>query len=484
MARMFWSKVNLKRQFAIAALIKEVRILLKSQDFPKAEVICARGLAQYPDAVGLLSGHAEIPVREGNWPTALERLERLLEVQGSGSERDKTVLKMARVCVALGQPAEAEARITAGLAVHPDSFALRYGAAKVATLGPGGLQNATVWRNLAAIRKLRRQKDAVRIPLVAACVAGLRVAGYPEEARALLAAHFDPADAAWGKYAKDGYARLVVFDNGKTRVDFLTKLFDAALQPAESRRLVITFDIMTQTWDGEPYTYKALSRSDHDFLAVRKRTTLDFHQDFHRDDFLRVAAPVAARYPDVVAFGQSLGGYSALYYATLLPQCRILATAPRNPLNPKYSGIQTLPPELFLHELDMPRNEAVAPTIVFDPKNAEDGRYVTQSLRPAFPQARFVPYPYTGHSITRYLLEAGILKNTTLGFCDGIPFPDFDRRLRGNSAEYLRNLARRNFGAGRKKWALTLALRAKELGTYPERTDALLKKLGYELPAG
>ena len=275
---------------------------------------------------------------------------------------------------------------------------------------------------------------------------------------------------------------MILFDNGSTKVEFYTKLFDASHQPAVARRLVITFDIMTQTWDGRPYTFKALSPFDNDFLAVRKRTMQDFHQDFHRSDFLRVAEPVVALYPDVVAFGQSLGGYCALYYGTTLPTCRILATAPRNPQNPKYSGKRHARKDLFSHEYDMPGNPTASPTIVFDPKNAEDGRYIEESLRPAFPKARFLPYPYTGHSLTRYLLEAGILKSTTLAFCDGVPFPAFDRRLRAGSAEYLRILARRNFAAGRLKWALALALRAKELGTYPERTDAILKKLGYQLP--
>ena len=482
MSSMFWSKASFKRKSAVAALVEEIRGLLKARDFPKAEEVCALGLARYPDEGGLLSEHAQISVREGNWPAALKRLGRLLDIQGVSSDRDKTVLGLARVFVAMGQPAEAEARIAMGLAIHPASIALRYAAAKAAALRPGGPQDASAWRDLAATRKLHHQKDSTRIPLISACVAGLRLAGFPEEARILFAEHFDPADEAWRKYAKDGFGRLIVFDNGKTRVEFYTKLFDASHQPAEARRLVITFDIMTQTWDGKPYTYKALSPFDNDFLAVRKRTKQDFHQDFSRADFLRVAAPVAALYPDVVAFGQSLGGYCALYYGTMLPQCRILATAPRNPQNPKYSGKEHAREDLFLHAYDMPGNQTASPTIVFDPKNAEDGRYIEESLRPAFPNASFFPYPYTGHSITRYMLEAGILKSATIGFCEGVPFPEFDRGLRAGSAEYLRNLASRSFAAGRRKWALALALRAKDLGTYPERTEAILKKIGYDAP--
>ena len=476
-SRVFWSQLNLKRKAAVAELVKEIRGLVKMGNYSKAVEVCARGLALYPAEGQLLSEHGEISVREGDWAMAFERLEHLLDIQGTSSERDKTVLRIARVFVAMGQPTEAEVRIAEGLAIHPRSFALRYAAAKVAVLRPGGPQNATAWRDLAATPKLRRQKDSVRIPIISACVAGLRLAGFPQEARTLLAEHYNPIDVAWRKYAKDGYGRFIVFDNGRTKIEFYTKLFDASHQPTEARKLVITFDIMTQTWDVKPYTYKALSPFNYDFLAVRKRTKEDFHQDFCRDDFVRVAGPVGALYSDVVAFGQSLGGYSALYYGTTLPHCRILATAPRNPQNPKYSGKPYASEDLFKHEYDMPENSTASPTIVFDPKNTQDGRYVVESLRPAFPNARFISYPYTGHSITRYFLEVGILKSTTSGFCEGIPFPEFDRRLRGLSAEYLRNLASRNFAARRRKWALALALRAKELGTYPELTDALLSKI-------
>ena len=160
------------------------------------------------------------------------------------------------------------------------------------------------------------------------------------------------------------------------------------------------------------------------------------------------------------------------------PRCRILATAPRNPLNPRYSGKKHPRQDLFSHEYEIPENQTASPSTVFDPKNAVDGRYVEEPLRPAFPNARFLPYPYSGHSLTCYLLEAGILKSTTLGFCDRVPFPEFDRRLRVGSAEYFRNLAKLNFAAGRRKWGLALALHAKELGSYPIRTEVIFRIMG------
>ncbi len=210
---------------------------------------------------------------------------------------------------------------------------------------------------------------------------------------------------------------------------------------------------------------------------MRKRTKEDFHQELRREDFLGFALPVAAAYADVVALGQSLGGYSALYYASGVSGCRILATAPRNPLHPRYAGKRYASYKLFTHEYEMPLNESARATIVYDPKNSEDGRYVEKSLAASFPGAELVPYPYCGHSITRYLRDVGGLKNATLWFCKGEGFPRFDRSKRGASSEYLRNLARINLRAGRAGRARRLALKALELGFETERTEELLVKI-------
>lgn len=467
-----------REKFSVREKLGKIRRLKKSKKFDEAEVSGEKACRRHPKNKSLLSEHAETAIRQERWASAIKRLNLLLAFQENDAKADHTVHRLVAIYVSLGQLGEARLRVSEALGKRPDSLALRKAAAELHLLRPQGAADPSLWRILAAAPGLDSAGDATRVTVVAACVAGLRLAGCAAEARDLLARHYRPGDPAWTRYLKEGYAKVVVFDNGRTRLEYRSKLFDAGtLEIVGAARLAVTFDSREQSWTREPFAYKPLAPETVDFLSVRKRGGLDFHQDFTRDEFLRVAVPIAANYPDCVAFGHSLGGYSALYYGCWLPGCRILVSAPRNPQNPKHSKRRYASFDLFRHEYDMPRNEAATPTIVYDSKNAEEGPYIERSLRHCFPNARFIPYPYCGHSITRYLLDVGLLKITTLGFCEGIPFPEFDRKLRGQSSEYLRNLARLNIAAGRKRWSLALLARALELGNNREITESLLAKI-------
>jgi tetratricopeptide (TPR) repeat protein len=452
--------------------------LRKAKKFKEADEAGENALRLFPGNKQILSVHCDTALRAKNIGSAIKRLNQLLSLSISPRSQDHTLLRLVDIYVNLGQPTEAELHVARALETRPDSLALLKAKAELALLLPGGASNPDAWRRLASAPELKSADDEWRVKTIAACVAGLRLAGCAGEARDLLAAHYRPKDEAWTEHLTDGFAKLVIFNNGATRLEFLTKLFDPATRAImEASRLAVTFDSMEQTWDKESFAYRPLSPRNWDLLAVRKRTKEDFHQEFTRVEFLRVAKPIAAFYQDVVALGQSLGAYCALYYASWIPGCRILATAPRNPLNPKYSGKRYANHRLFRHEYDMPVNAGSAPTIVYDPKNSEDGRYVATSLKVRFPNAKLVFYPYCGHSITRYLRDVGVLKNATLGFCEGIPFPEFNPCLRGESAEYLRNVGKLTLAAGRLRWARALVTRALELKQDPERSEALLEAI-------
>ena len=467
-----------QEQSKVKVILKGIRTLKKAKKYSEAETTGETACRRFPANTSLLSEHADTALRLEHWADAINRLNSLLAIQQTTAEQDHTVQRLATLFVLLGQQCEAKLRVSESLAERPDSLVLRKIMAELHLLQPGGANDPSAWRSLAAAPELATADDATRVKVVAACVAGLRLAGCDGEANSLLASHYNPENAAWTAHLKDGFAKVSVFDNGRSRLEYYTKLFDmGSREIAISSQLAVTFDTMLQSWNSEPFAYKPLAPKATDFLSLRKRDRTDFHQDLSRDEFLRVAVPIVARYSDCVALGQSLGGYSALYYACGLPGCRVLASAPRNPQNPKYSGRKYARSDLFRHEYDMPRNEAASPTIVYDIKNTEDGPYIERSLRHCFPNAKFIAYPYCGHSITRYLLDVGMLKSSTLGFCDGIAFPEFDRKLRGKSPEYLRNIAKLNFAAGRKRWALALLARALELGNNPERTLSLLAKI-------
>lgn len=459
-------------------LASRIRKLRDGKHLAEAEEAGEAALEIHPGDAGLVAEHAETAVRRKNWGAAIKRLKLLGKLEKGTPRHDAAVLRLVAVYVALGQPGEARTQLGKVLAGRRPSLLLRMAEAELVQQDTGKPFDAEPWRALATSPELAAAGDSLRIPVLAACVAGLRLAGHAGEARVLLEGHYRPDNPLWKELLKDGYARLVVFDNGNTRAEYLSKLFDPVTgNTVRSARLAITFDVMEQTWNKESFAYRPLSPGPTDFLAVRKRTKEDFHQDLRRGDFLSFALPVAAGYQDVVALGQSLGAYSALYYASWVPGCRILATAPRNPLHPRYAGKRHASYTLFTHEYEMPVNSGVRPVIVYDPRNPEDGRYVEQSLAVAFPGAALVRYPGCGHSITRYLRDVGVLKAATLGFCDGEGFPAFDRSKRGTSPEYLRTLGKKCFRAGRHDRARALALRALELGSEPERSRELLAKI-------
>lgn len=469
----------------VAAMGRVRKLFLKlgrRNDFVKGQGIYRNFVRKYPLSDEIHWEYADFSLKCRQWADAFRSLKALIALYGNGEERDRVVIKIAEIYRDLGQVGEAERRLVSGLRVRPKSIVLRRALLELSALLDHGVLGFELYLGQLGSDEFGAADEGDRFKMILSCVAMLRYRGRWEEADELLLNYGERGSPLWQESLIDGYHRIVVYCNGRTRMEYRTKILDIATgEFTRSRQMVVTFDTMLQNWDSLPYSYKPLAPRAVDFLSVRKASKTDFHQDFSREEFKSVAVPLVGNYDDVVAIGQSLGGYSSLYYAVSLPGCRVLASAPRNPQNPKHSGPQYSRYDLFRHEYDMMGHADATPTIVYDPKNSEDGPYVERLLRRSFPKARFVAYPYCGHSIPRFLLEVGLLKATTFAFCDGIPFPEFDRSLRGKSAEYLRNLARINYAAGRPKLAVALLERALELGTYPERTQVLLEKIQKQL---
>lgn len=432
-----------------------------------------------PDDRRLLSEHADATAARGKKSAVyLARLERLLHVQGTDPSRISTVLKLSRFFIGLRQYHEAESRVRDALSVHPKSSRLLRHYAEIALLRHDWSSAALRWHAVAT----NLPQDAFASPDMMHALCGhwaaLFLGGGSRAFTPSIIRHYEEHPKAWALHFKNGHARFIIFDNGRTRVEFIPKLFDpTSARLSTPTKLVISFDVMNMTWDKDPFGYVAFRQHDVDILAIRKHGKRDFHQDLTQREFLDIAHPLSARYAITSAIGHSLGGYSALYFASHIPGCRVLATSPRNPCNPKYGVPKYTNIKTYRHEYDMPPNPASRATIVYDPYDKIDGRYVRDSLMRSFPNAQYFTYPYCGHSITRYLRDTGLLKSSVLTFCDGGAFPPFDRKIRSSSSEYLRVLATLNFIAGRPNWARALAEKALSLGFDPERSTALLKQI-------
>jgi tetratricopeptide (TPR) repeat protein len=455
----------------------QIQELQRSKDYKKAFCVGKQALKHHPRCADLLFCHVETSVLAKNWSSAIERLKEILKLDLEGPRREQAVLRLSDIYFGFGQSEEAYACISHELRNQSSSLILRKAQAEVAMLRSGGMKDLDVWRNLFSSIEKNELDEGEAVDGIAKSILAMRFAGHSDEASLLLEKHFRPD--FWKKCMPDGYGKLCVFNNGVSKIEFYSRLFDPETMRLThgERQLVLTFDVMEQTWHKEPYGYRPMSQRGSDLLSLRKRTTDDFHQDLSLHDYLQIAEELSKRYPDVVAMGQSLGGYCALYYGSRVEGCRILSTAPRNPLNPKYSGRKYSSYKDFRHPYDMPVISKSSPVIVYDSKNEEDFRYVNESLAKSFPHATLVCYPYCGHSITRYLRDVGILKSSVMDFCDGRPFPVFDAELRRKSSEYLRNLSKLNYTRGRVRTAHLLASRALELGMDVERSKELLNKI-------
>ena len=199
--------------------LKKIRRLKKAKKFAEAEVAGGIACRRFPKNKTLLSEHADTAVRQERWASAIKRLNLLLAYQEMGAAAEQTIHRLVAIYISLGQPGEARLRVAQALEECPGSFTLRKTMAELHLLRPEGAANPGLWRDLAATPELDSADDAIRAKVVAACVAGLRLADCAAEARELLARHYRPENPAWQRYIKDGYAKVVVYDNGRTRLE-------------------------------------------------------------------------------------------------------------------------------------------------------------------------------------------------------------------------------------------------------------------------
>lgn len=250
------------------------------------------------------------------------------------------------------------------------------------------------------------------------------------------------------KKDEKGYRKLIVYDNGESRIEFYKTL-------KNTDSLMITFDSINMEWQNPSFAFKLLMRQDLDIIAIRKREKKTYQQDLQQQDFLNVVEPMIKGYRDKMAYGFSLGAYNALYFASLI-NCRILAFSPRLSIHPKFGRTKIIPKYTMKHNLSLPYNKDIEPIIVYDPKNALDNKYIKGGVLPFFPNAKLIKIPYGGHGIAPHLLKMGVLKKYVISFINN-KTPYYDRKLKIKSNIYFRNLGSECLKHNKLKWALNLA---------------------------
>src|SRR5699024_3073764 len=182
---------------------------------------------------------------------------------------------------------------------------------------------------------------------------------------------------------EEEYRKIILYDNGKSRIEFYKNL-------KRTNKVVLTFDSLNMVWENPSFGFKLLLRQGVDVIALRKKKKKIYHQDLSQEDYIEAVSVLADGYQDKIAYGFSLGAYSALYYATNL-NCRVLALAPRLSIHPIYGkGKNRVSKHEFKHNISNNYNDQINPIIVYDPKDKLDSTYVKKELVQKFPNARLI----------------------------------------------------------------------------------------------
>lgn len=139
------------------------------------------------------------------------------------------------------------------------------------------------------------------------------------------------------------------------------------------------------------------------------------YQDLDPEALERVIRPLAANHDRLFLYGSSLGGHAALYYANWL-KARAVAISPRLPAHPYFrpfltAGCKRLA-RLPLRHRDLPEvaDRGLSPVILHDPWHEADEAYVDRFVRPAYPEAWYIPVRGAGHRVARVLAYQHRLK--------------------------------------------------------------------------
>lgn len=279
------------------------------------------------------------------------------------------------------------------------------------------------------------------------------------------------------KDSKRNYRRITIFNNGETKIDYYKKL-------NHNNSVIITFDSANMIWKNPPFAFKLLIRQNVDIIAVRKRRAKAKHQDLSREEFYNVVNKLVTTYKETLAYGYSLGGYTSLYYGSML-ECNILSLAPRLSMHPVFGKEGKMDPINFKHIQHIPCNKNINPVIVFDPKQRLDNTYVQEGLINSFPNAHLIKIPYGGHGIAPHLLRTGQLKKFILTLINENEIPVYDSTKKRESNIYLRVLAQACYNRNKINWARqlvesSLKLKADDLYAIRLKIKILKKQENYK----
>lgn len=230
--------------------------------------------------------------------------------------------------------------------------------------------------------------------------------------------------------------------SGKDRFLYRGGLVDAWFEARQgSDVLAVTFDNLSSVGEydpPQPWLRWRLEKAGFSILGV-----MASRKDWYRnpDTAALIAAlrdaGIFARFRRVVFVGASMGGFSALVYAQMVPGAAVLAFSPQSTLSAKLAPFERRyryaarkwdwSDPSFLDAAEVGRSGAEI-TLIYDPLVPEDHAHAKRIVGAG---VRHVPVPLMGHRAIRQIKEIGNLQELIEGVIRGSPdWPTFWKAFR------------------------------------------------------
>lgn len=434
------------------------RSLRREGKLKEAKRILEKGLSIYPDDSNILFERAEIARRQSKWETSIKYLQMIFDTY-QGIPPARVYLRMGFSYKMLRKYKKAEVAFKKGTQNYPKSVKLMSEYSMTAIHQKDW--NKAEKRLKKLIKKFGNQTPLEEIVKLAVVY---QILGNYNKATELFTTVFEERVEEIQKKQNKNYLKFVLFDNGESRIEFYKRLY-------LTTTVVITFDSINIRWNEDPFGFNFLLKENVDIVAVRRRKSDSYQQDLSIDEFYQAVHVLVDYYVKKVAYGFSLGAYSALYFGSSI-NCDILSLSPRNSAHPIH-GEKLAPGHEFNHHISHKVNSTITPVIAFDPKNDIDREYIETELKRSYPNGLFLEFPYAGHRIAPFFLQIGILKDIVQRVINGEEIPDYKNVPRGNSYQYLRVLGNACLRRNKVKWACDLGERAVSIASNDAQSNLL-----------
>jgi pentatricopeptide repeat protein len=172
--------------------------------------------------------------------------------------------------------------------------------------------------------------------------------------------------------------------------------------------IFFTFGTILADLSSRAFGYPFLISEGYDHVHVGQGPSQQY-QELSLEEFAAIAEPLC-KGKRAFTYGSSLGGYAAIYFASVIRACAIASspTLPAHAMANRFPHHKIPIKHIPIEEFET--SEKVY--AFFDPNDEDDEAFMRQRIAPACKSLIAIPLPFSGHQALRILVEAGLLKQT------------------------------------------------------------------------